>query len=100
MTKYLDKSFSVHMASGQSYRDNWDAIFGRKDTVGIDRDFDNLMKDTPSPAAVADVAETLGDTMVCQRCGGNVQDHVLSTVDGMLLVYCPIAALARSADSR
>lgn len=27
MTAYLQKSFSVHLASNQEYRDNWDAIF-------------------------------------------------------------------------
>lgn len=32
MTKYLDKSFSVHPGLSKSYRDNYDAAFGTKAT--------------------------------------------------------------------
>lgn len=32
MTKYLDKSFSVHPGLSKSYRDNYDAAFGAKTT--------------------------------------------------------------------
>ncbi len=46
-------------------------------------------KVTPTPSVVTDVAETLGDTRVCPQCGVNVQDHALTTVDGVLLVHCP-----------
>ena len=31
MTQYLNKSFSVTMPTGQQYRDNWDAVFGKKE---------------------------------------------------------------------
>lgn len=33
MTQFLNKSFSVHMAPGSSYRENWDAIFGKRKRV-------------------------------------------------------------------
>ena len=36
MTRFLDKSFSVYSGSGQEYRDNWDAIFKKKETVSTD----------------------------------------------------------------
>ncbi len=32
MTKFLDKSFSVPMGGDQSYRDNWEATFGKRAT--------------------------------------------------------------------
>jgi len=32
MTQYLsDEPFSVHPGSSKAYRDNWEAVFGRKD---------------------------------------------------------------------
>ena len=31
MTQFLNKSFSVHMTPGAQYRDNWDAIFKKKE---------------------------------------------------------------------
>ena len=30
MTKFLDPSFSTYAPADQSYRDNWDRIFGKK----------------------------------------------------------------------
>ncbi len=30
MTDYLKKTFTVGMPTGQKYRDNWDAVFGKK----------------------------------------------------------------------
>ncbi len=33
MTKFLDKSFSVHMGTDQEYRDNWDACFSKDKPV-------------------------------------------------------------------
>lgn len=39
MTRFLDKSFSVHAGTGQEYRDRWDRIF---------------KKEEPAPCARAD----------------------------------------------
>jgi hypothetical protein len=30
VTEYLNKSFSVYSGTGETYRDNWDRIFGKK----------------------------------------------------------------------
>ena len=35
MTQFMNKSFSVHMASDQNYRDNWDRIFQKKTTPEV-----------------------------------------------------------------
>ncbi len=32
MTQYLNKSFTVGMPAGKEYRDNWDRIFGKKES--------------------------------------------------------------------
>lgn len=29
MTRFLDKTFSVHAGTGKTYRDNWDRIFSK-----------------------------------------------------------------------
>ena len=31
MTEYLNKSFSVHLAGDEQYRDNWEATFGKRE---------------------------------------------------------------------
>ncbi len=36
MTEYLNKSFSVTMPPGQKYRDNWDAVFAKKEPTHAD----------------------------------------------------------------
>ena len=35
MTKYLDPSFSTYAPADQQYRDNWDACFGRPNTLPV-----------------------------------------------------------------
>jgi hypothetical protein len=30
MTEFLKKSFTVRMGTGETYRDNWNSIFGKK----------------------------------------------------------------------
>ena len=35
MTQFLNKSFSVHMAPGSTYRDNWDAVFGKRNRAPL-----------------------------------------------------------------
>lgn len=37
MTKFLEKSFSVAMPVGEEYRDNWDRIFGTRETIDSDK---------------------------------------------------------------
>lgn len=52
---FMDKSFSVHLAGDQQYRDNWDATFGPKD------------KET-APIPEGEAPDTERD--VCKDCDG------------------------------
>ena len=37
MTRFLDKSFSTYATPGQSYRDNWDAVFGKRECMKCEK---------------------------------------------------------------
>ncbi len=114
----MDKSFSVMVGGDRDYRDRWEATFGKKKEPVLHTTAPNAcpeqecfscdrvdagpfycgyclrqeMKRAADEARAtpnASVAETLGDTRVCPQCGVNVQEHALTTVDGVLLVHCP-----------
>jgi len=50
MTEYLNPRFSVHLGASKTYRDNWDAIFG-KDGLGGKQEFAPGTEPAPSASA-------------------------------------------------
>lgn len=54
MTKYLNRTFSVPVGDSAAYRDNYDAVFGRRK-----RAEDAVAKPLPRQPVVADTAESL-----------------------------------------
>lgn len=70
MTKFMSKTFSVPVGDSPAYRDNYDAVFGRRK-----RAEDAVAKPLPRQPVVADTAEALlTEALTYVRAGIKVTD--------------------------
>ena len=99
MTQFINKSFSVYSGTGDAYRDNWDAIFGKKAVAqeaivgAYGETFAKLAKDErPEPEPEPSVGDDgrcpcpgLGAALAvdgrCRVCGGTVTAEVSVSTD-------------------
>jgi hypothetical protein len=94
MTKFADKSFSVHAGVGQQYRDNHDAIFGKKKSVPDDPETTYMAQRRASPDALPPDAEK-----PCVECGSrwlNADD----TCTGCGRMRLGVARVRRTAEAQ
>ncbi len=90
MTEFDKPSFSVYQVGTETYRQNWEATFGKVEQPEAlsNSEASNLTKASVKETPNASIAEQLGDTRACPMCGVGMQYHELTTVDGVLLVHC------------